>query len=111
VVLALLVATPAHGQPAPAERPVVPVLAGDPAPHDGLLVDDVRMARYLRLETDLTEARGLEAACRKAISDVEHQLAQERERQIQRGWWERNDFWIGAGLGVAATVAFVWAVK
>lgn len=90
--------------PAAPELDVLPLDVGDPAPHAGLLVDEARFTRFLRLDIDLKEAK-LEIEARdRALKRIEDQLAQAKEKS----WWGRNRYWVGVTTGIAATVLLIW---
>lgn len=107
-LILLLVPALAWGQPLPAdEPPVVAVEQGDQAPYRGLCMTEARAAYFLGLDTRVVEAEGKNEALTKAIKTLEEQLAVEKTRQQSGGW----GFWVGVGLGAAAVLGLVIAVK
>lgn len=106
LVLLLLPALALADEPA-----VMPIAAAEPAPFDGLLVPEGRMAVLLACDLRRVEAEGHVAARDLALKTLEAELAVERQRQISGTWWSRNGFWFGAGLGAATVLGVVWLVK
>lgn len=96
----------------PGPQPVVPLMAGEVAPKSGLLVPEELYIRWANLHVRNVELEGSLDAKDYAITQLELKLAEKLEQRETKGWWERNDFWIGMGLGTAGTVALtIWAAS
>lgn len=93
----------------PTSRPTsqssaAPLVAGDPAPFDGVLLRPEKLETYLRLEIDLVEARSMSEAKDKALHALEQDLAKEKDRPRSGA----GSFWWGFGAGVVASALLVW---
>ena len=103
-------ATPIPGDELAKEPPATPLETGQPAPFDGVLLSEKRLAFYLDADLRVTEAQARANALEKAIATLEADLAHERQRQISATWWSRNSVWLGLAAGVGASVAvYVWS--
>ena len=91
-----------------AAQPVaVPILKGEPAPFDGIILNEPKAMEMQRGVIDLTECRGLVDAKSSALATLESDLAQAKQDvqtcQSAQNW--TKSFWWGVATGVAASAA------
>lgn len=97
---------PAPELPRPAAFVVAPIAKGDRAPFAGLLVPEIRFAKFLEAELRVELLEGklwIEAKKGKALDAMYLRHLERATEPVP--WYEKPSFnrWVGFGLGVAFT--------
>lgn len=104
--------TPSPSQPSSkptSAEDAAPLVAGEPAPFDGVLLTEEKIMHYLRLDIDLVAAKLDSEAKDKAINTLQLKLEEKFAAQERQGWLESVDGRVGIVVGAAAgVVAGFW---
>jgi len=91
--------------------PVVPLLQGESAPWNGLLVPEATFVGYLKLDLDLQEAQGL-ASIRASLLEEQQTIYEGAMRQVatisEESWWDRYALTIGIIIGLVGGIGLVF---
>ena len=103
----------------------LPIAKGTAAPFTGILVSNDTYAGFIKTAAELNKLKATQSAEKELYAFKEQQLNEllklkqgeadawkkQAEKNAARSWWDDNKLQVGIVLGVAATVAVVYAVK
>lgn len=92
----------------------VPLLQGQQAPYDGILLPPSTLEGLLKDKADLQRSKAEENACQTEL-DITNKAYEDRVRKLTAkldpGFWRQPETqrWIGFSLGIVVAVGAVWS--
>jgi len=92
-------------------KDVIPLMQNDPAPYSGLLVDETKFSKYLKLEINLKSVKEQLEIQKHLNISIENLYIKRMEEMAQTKWYQSAEFnrWLGffGGLIVAGAVVYL----